>query len=168
MEVTMSTIERAGEAAVQAPEAGTVAYRLEVVIVPVSDADRAKAFYASLGWREDADFVFADDFRVMQFTPPGSDASIIFGTGVTPPGAAPVGKLLLAVSDLEAARAQLIERGAEVSEVFHGQAFSADGHGREPGPDPEHKSYSSYASFRDPDGNEWLLQELTARLPGRV
>jgi catechol 2,3-dioxygenase-like lactoylglutathione lyase family enzyme len=143
--------------------------KLEVAIVPVSDADRAKQFYASLGWREDADFVFTENFRVLQFTPPGSQASIIFGTGVTPAvDAAPVGSMLLAVDDIEAARAELIERGVVVSEVFHGQAFSADGQGREPGPDPQRQSYSSFASFSDPDGNEWLLQEVTTRLPGRV
>ena len=164
----MSTTEMGTETAVQAPQTGTVDFKLEVAIVPVSDADRAKSFYASLGWREDADFTFTEDFRVLQFTPTGSQASIIFGTGVTPTGATPAGKLLLAVEDIEAARADLAERGVDVSEIFHGQAFSADGQGREPGPDPEHGSYSSFASFRDPDGNEWLLQEVTARLPGRV
>ena len=152
----------------QAPATRPTAMKLEVVIVPVSDAERAKQFYASIGWREDADFVFSDDFRVLQFTPPGSQASIIFGTGVTKavPGAG--GNLLLAVDDVEAARAELIERGVDVSEVFHGVAFDATGQRREPGPDPERKSYSSYASFSDPDGNEYLLQEVTNRLPGRV
>jgi len=164
----MTTIDMSSETAVQAPKTGTVDFKLEVAIVPVTDADRAKSFYTSLGWREDADFIFTEDFRVLQFTPPGSQASIIFGTGVTPAHAAPAGSLLLAVEDIEAARADLIERGVEVSEVFHGQAFSADGHGREPGPDPDHASYSSFASFSDPDGNEWLLQEVTNRLPGRV
>ena len=136
--------------------------------MPVTDAERAKQFYASLGWREDADFVISDDLRILQFTPPGSQASIIFGNGVTPAVAAPAGTLLLAVDDIEAARADLIERGVDVSDVFHGFAFSADGQGREPGADPERKSYSSFASFSDPDGNEWLLQEVTTRLPGRV
>jgi catechol 2,3-dioxygenase-like lactoylglutathione lyase family enzyme len=164
----MSTIEMNSQTAVRVPETGTVDFKLEVAIVPVSDADRAKSFYASLGWREDADFVFSEDFRVLQFTPPGSQASIIFGTGVTPADARPVGSLLLAVEDIHAARAELIERGVEVSEVFHGVAFSADGQGREPGPDPERKSYFSYASFSDPDGNQFLLQEVTERLPGRV
>jgi catechol 2,3-dioxygenase-like lactoylglutathione lyase family enzyme len=164
----MSTIDMSTETAVQVPPTGTVDFKLEVTILPVSDADRAKRFYASLGWREDADFVFTEDFRVLQFTPPGSQASIIFGTGVTPADARPAGSLLLAVSDIEAARAELIERGVEVSEVFHGVAFSADGQGREPGPDPERKSYFSYASFSDPDGNQFLLQEVTTRLPGRV
>jgi catechol 2,3-dioxygenase-like lactoylglutathione lyase family enzyme len=164
----MSITELNTAAATESPETRSMDVKLEVVIVPVTDADRAKQFYASLGWREDADFVFADDFRVLQFTPPGSQASIIFGTGVTPPGARPVGSLLLAVEDIEAARAELVERGIDVSEVFHGLAFSADRQAREPGPDPERRSYFSYASFSDPDGNEWLLQEVTERLPGRV
>jgi len=142
--------------------------RLEVVILPVSDADRAKRFYASLGWREDADFVLSEDLRVLQFTPPGSQASIIFGKGVKPaiPGSA--GSLLLAVDDVEAARAELIQRGADVSGVFHGNAFSEDRGKRLPGADPERSSYGSFASFSDPDGNEWILQEVTTRLPGRV
>ena len=164
----MSTIDVSTDATVQVPKTGTVDFKLEVTILPVSDAERAKQFYASLGWREDADFVFTEDFRVLQFTPPGSEASIIFGTGVTPAGARPAGSLLLAVSDIDAARAELIERGVDVSEVFHGVAFSADGQGREPGPDPDRKSYFSYAEFSDPDGNVWLLQEVTERLPGRV
>jgi catechol 2,3-dioxygenase-like lactoylglutathione lyase family enzyme len=164
----MSTIDMSSETAAQIPETGTVDFKLEVVILPVSDAERAKQFYASLGWREDADFVFTEDFRVLQFTPPGSQTSIIFGTGVTAAVPGSVGNLLLAVDDIEAARAELIERGVDVSEVFHGVAFSADGQRRLPGPDPERKSYSSYASFSDPDGNEWLLQEVTSRLPGRV
>jgi catechol 2,3-dioxygenase-like lactoylglutathione lyase family enzyme len=164
----MNTTEPNTATATQVPETGIVDFKLEVAIVPVSDADRAKQFYASLGWREDADFVFTEDFRVLQFTPPGSQASIIFGTGVTPEDAAPAGSLLLAVSDIEAARAELSERGVDVSEVFHGPAFSADHQDRLPGPDPERRSYFSYASFSDPDGNQWLLQEVTTRLPGRV
>ena len=142
--------------------------KLEVAIVPVSSAERAKQFYTSLGWREDADFVFSETLRILQFTPPGSQASIIFGDGVTPAGTRPTGTHLLAVEEIEAARAELIERGVDVSEVFHGNAFTADGQGREPGPDPERQTYSSYASFSDPDGNQWLLQEVTSRLPGRV
>jgi catechol 2,3-dioxygenase-like lactoylglutathione lyase family enzyme len=156
MEPDMSTITK------------TLDYKFEVAIIPVADAERTKQFYSSLGWREDADFVFTDDFRVLQFTPPGSEASIIFGTGVTNAVPGAVGNLLLAVDDVEAARADLIDRGVEVSEVFHGIPFAADGSRREPGPDPERKSYSSYASFSDPDGNVWLLQEVTTRLPGRV
>jgi catechol 2,3-dioxygenase-like lactoylglutathione lyase family enzyme len=164
----MSTTELNTATATQAPETRSMDLKLEVVIVPVSDADRAKQFYASLGWREDADFPISEDFRVLQFTPPGSQASIIFGTGVTPavPGAA--GNMILAVDDIEAARAELIDRGVDVSEVFHGRAFSDAGQGRLPGPDPERASYGSYATFSDPDGNEYLLQEVTTRLPGRV
>ena len=162
----MSTTEL--NTATRVPDTRSTNLKLEVVIIPVSDAERTKQFFASLGWREDADFVITEDLRVLQFTPPGSEASIIFGTGVTPTGAAPVGKLLLAVDDIEAARAELIERGVDVSEIFHGMAYRADGRGREPGPDPERKSYSSFATFSDPDGNEFLLQEVTSRLPGRV
>ena len=143
----------------------TLDFKFEVAIIPVADAERTKQFYASLGWREDADFVLSEDHRILQFTPPGSQASIIFGTSVK---AGSTGRLLLAVVDIEAARAGLIERGVDVSEVFHGQAFSADGQGREPGVDPDRRSYSSFASFSDPDGNEFLLQEVTERLPGRV
>jgi catechol 2,3-dioxygenase-like lactoylglutathione lyase family enzyme len=163
----MSTATTTSTAA-QTTETRPMDLKLEVAVVPVTDAERAKQFYTSLGWREDADFVFSETQRVLQFTPPGSQASIIFGTGVTAAGSVPVGSLLLAVEDIEAARADLSERGVDVSEVFHGNAFTADGQGREPGPDPERKTYSSYASFRDPDGNEWLLQEVTQRLPGRV
>ena len=154
--------------ATQVPETRSSDMKLEVVILPVSDAERTKQFFASLGWREDADFVFTEDFRVLQFTPPGSEASLIFGTGVTTAVPGSVGSLLLAVEDIEAARAELIERGVDVSAVFHGVAFSADGERRVPGPDPERKSYSSFATFSDPDGNEFLLQEVTSRLPGRV
>jgi catechol 2,3-dioxygenase-like lactoylglutathione lyase family enzyme len=164
----MNTTEKRNETAAQVPATGQIETRLEVVILPVSDAERSKQFYASLGWREDADFVFSEDFRVLQFTPPGSQASIIFGTGVTPAVPGSAGSLLLAVDDLDAARAELIERGVDVSDVFHGTAFSDTSARREPGPDPERRSYSSFASFNDPDGNEWLLQEVTTRLPGRV
>jgi catechol 2,3-dioxygenase-like lactoylglutathione lyase family enzyme len=167
-EVTVSTTELSTAAATQGLETATVNFKLEVAIVPVSNADHSKQFYASLGWREDADFVFTDDFRVLQFTPPGSQASIIFGTGVTSAVPGTGGNLLLAVDDIDAARGNLIERGVDVSDVFHGVAFSADGSGREAGQDPERKSYFSYATFSDPDGNEWLLQEVTTRLPGRV
>ena len=162
----MSTTEL--NTATQVPETRSIDLKLEVVILPVSDAERTKQFFASLGWRQDADFVFSEDFRVLQFTPPGSEASVIFGTGVTSAVPGSVGSLLLAVDDIEAARAELIERGVDVSDVFHGVAFAADGSRREPGADPERKSYSSYATFNDPDGNEFLLQEVTSRLPGRV
>jgi catechol 2,3-dioxygenase-like lactoylglutathione lyase family enzyme len=164
----MNTTELNTATATQVPETRSSDMKLEVVILPVSDAERTKQFFASLGWREDADFVFTEDFRVLQFTPPGSEASFIFGTGVTTAIPGSVGSLLLAVDDIEAARAELIERDVDVSEVFHGVAFTADGSRREPGPDPERKSYSSYATFTDPDGNEFLLQEVTSRLPGRV
>jgi catechol 2,3-dioxygenase-like lactoylglutathione lyase family enzyme len=139
--------------------------KLEAVVIPVSDVDRAKSFYSGLGWRLDADFVVGDSFRVVQFTPPGSPASIHFGKGLTSaaPGAAQ--NLYLVVSDIEAARAELVERGAKVGDVFH-----RAGPGQPPvnGRDPARRSYVSFASFRDPDGNAWLLQEITARLPGRV
>jgi len=138
--------------------------KLEVVIIPVSDVDRAKRFYGSLGWRLDADFARGDAFRVLQFTPPGSACSIRFGTGITSavPGSAQ--GLYLVVSDIEAARAELIGLGVEVSEVFH----RAVGEAPRRGPHPQRQTYSSYATFSDPDGNGWLLQEVTARLPGRV
>jgi catechol 2,3-dioxygenase-like lactoylglutathione lyase family enzyme len=147
------------------PGAGDM--RLEVVILPVSDADRSKQFFQKLGWRLDADFPISPDFRVLQVTPTGSSASIIFGTGIrdATPGCAE--RLLLVVSDLEAARADLLSRDIQVSEVFHGTGFRKGGAGRLSGPDPEHRSYSSFASFSDPDGNEFLLQEIKQRLPGR-
>jgi len=143
--------------------------KLEVVVVPVTDVDRAKGFYKSLGWRLDADFVGEENFRVVQLTPPGSSCSVIFGSDVTPapPGSA---DLLLAVNDVEAARAELVGSGVEVSDVFHdagGVFHHAGTKDRVPGPDPERRSYCSFASFEDPDGNHWTLQELTARLPGR-
>jgi catechol 2,3-dioxygenase-like lactoylglutathione lyase family enzyme len=164
----MNTTQTSTATATRAPESRPADMKLEVTILPVSDAERAKQFYTSIGWREDADFVFSDDFRVLQFTPPGSQASIIFGAGVTTAIPGSGASLLLAVDDVEAARAELIERGVEVSEAFHGVAFDASGQRREPGLDPERKSYGSYASFSDPDGNEFLLQEVTSRLPGRV
>ena len=152
----------------QAQQTGTIDLKLEVAIVPVSDADRAKRFYASLGWREDADFLFGEGLRVLQFTPPGSQASIIFGAGVTRAAAAPAGSLVLAVDDIDAARADLIARGVDVSEVSHGVPFDASGQLQAPGRDPERTSYQSFATFSDPDGNEFLLQEVTKRLPGRL
>ncbi len=146
---------------------------LEVVVIPVSDVDRAKDFYTRLGWRLDADFPFDNGFRVVQFTPPGSACSVQFGTNITSaaPGAAQ--GLYLVVSDIEAARTELAAHGAEVSEVFHpgspGAQFQPDGvSGREPGRAPDDASYGSFATFRDPDGNSWLIQEITTRLPGRV
>jgi len=144
--------------------------KLEAVIVPVSNVDRAKQFYTALGWREDLDLVAGDDFRVVQLTPPGSACSITFGTGVTTASPGSLQGSLLVVSDVEAARAELVQRGAPVSEVFHGPGarFHPDDTSlRMPGPDPERRSYQSYALFSDPDGNGWVLQEITTRLPGR-
>ena len=145
-------------------------FKLEVIVLPVSDVDRALAFYAGLGWRLDADFATGPEFRVIQVTPPGSPASVIFGTGLTNavPGSAQ--GLHLAVEDIQAARDEVAAKGAEVSEIFHdaGGVFHHAGiEGRVPGPAPDHASYSSFASFSDPDGNEWILQEITTRLPGR-
>ena len=145
--------------------------RLEIVVLPVSDVDRAKQFYVGLGWRLDADFVVDDDFRVVQLTPPGSPCSIIFGTRVTDAAPGSAGGLYLVVDDIEAARAELVDHGAHVSDVFHdadGVFHHAGTTARVPGPDPERRSYCSFASFSDPDGNGWLLQEVTTRLPGRV
>jgi len=142
-----------------------VEMKLEVVVIPVSDVDRAKRFYEGLGWRLDADFPGAGDFRVVQFTPPGSKCSIHFGKGVTAAAPGSVQSLYLVVSDIEAARAELKSRGADVSEAFH---FSGFGEKPVPGHDPEGRSYSTFATFKDPDGNGWLLQQITTRLPGRV
>ena len=146
--------------------------KLEVVVVPVSDVDRAKQFYKGLGWREDADFVGDESFRIVQLTPPGSGTSIQFGVGLT---AAPPGSLrgtYLVVEDVEAARAELAERGAPVSAVFHearlGARFRPVGAAeREPGPAADRQTYGSFVSFDDPDGNGWIVQEITTRLPGR-
>ena len=169
----MSTQLRS-ETAIETPRAQRVDTKLEVVVIPVSNVDRAKEFYGRLGWRLDADFA-SDDWRVIQFTPPGSGASVIFGKNVTAavPGSAQ--GLYLIVSDIKAARDELLGHGVQISEVFHaGDAHAGMdepylfGRVRVSGPDPEHRSYRSYASFRDPDGNGWLLQEVTQRLPGRV
>ena len=148
--------------------------RLEVVVIPVSDVDRAKEFYAKLGWRLDAEFAAADGFRIMQFTPPGSGCSVIFGKGITAAAPGSAQGLYLAVSNIDAARNDLLRRGIEVSEVFHGGSEHTGqdepflfGRVRLSGPDPAHGSYRSFASFHDPDGNGWLMQELTTRLPGR-
>jgi catechol 2,3-dioxygenase-like lactoylglutathione lyase family enzyme len=147
--------------------------KLEVAVIPVSDADRSKDFYTRLGWRLDADFAFDNGFRVIQFTPPGSGCSVQFGTKITSATPGSAQGLYLIVSDIEAARGQLAERGAKVSDVFHpgnpGAQFEpGGGSGRVSGPAPERQSYSSFATFGDPDGNTWLLQEITTRLPGRV
>ncbi|MBW4455348.1 MAG: VOC family protein [Nostoc indistinguendum CM1-VF10] len=144
--------------------------KLEVVVIPVADVDRSKDFYKTLGWRLDADFPGENGFRVVQFTPPGSQASIIFGKGVSLAEPGSVQGLYLIVYDIEAARAELVERGVKVSEVFHdigGIFHHAGTEGRVPGPDPKRGDYASYASFSDPDGNGWILQEVRVRLPGR-
>jgi catechol 2,3-dioxygenase-like lactoylglutathione lyase family enzyme len=155
-----------------------VAYtaKLEVVVIPVSDAGRAKDFYAKLGWRLDADYDNGSDFRVIQFTPPGSGCSVIFGKNVTAAAPGSAQGLYLIVSGIDAVRNELLARGAKVSEVFHdaGGVYAGKdepylfGRLRVSGPDPEHRSYRSFASFHDPDGNGWLLQEITTRLPGRI
>jgi len=166
-----ATGERTSEAD-GAGSAGNTDLKLEVVVIPVGDVDRAKEFYGRLGWRLDADFPFENGFRVVQFTPPGSGTSVQFGTKMTSaaPGSAP--GLYLVVSDIEAARARLSAAGAEVSEVFHpgspGAQFAPEASGRVSGRSPDGASYGSFATFADPDGNRWLLQEVTARLPGRV
>jgi catechol 2,3-dioxygenase-like lactoylglutathione lyase family enzyme len=133
-------------------------------VIPVSDADRAKRFYGRLGWRLDADFSNGASWRVVQMTPPGSPCSIHFGKGITTAAPGSIKNLYLVVSDIEAARSELIDGGADVSETFH---FTAGGEAPTPGPAPEHASYGTFASFSDPDGNSWLLQEINARLPGR-
>jgi catechol 2,3-dioxygenase-like lactoylglutathione lyase family enzyme len=147
--------------------------KLEVVVIPVSDVDRSKEFYTKLGWRLDADFPFDNGFRVVQFTPPGSGCSIQFGTQITSAAPGSARGLYLVVSDIQAARVELAARGAKVSEVFHpmtpGAQFQPDGaSGRVVGPAPDHATYGSFATFSDPDGNGWLAQEVTTRLPGRV
>jgi catechol 2,3-dioxygenase-like lactoylglutathione lyase family enzyme len=152
--------------------AGTVDLKLEVVVIPVTDVERAKEFYSGLGWRLDADFPFENGFRVVQFTPPGSACSIQFGTEITDAQPGSARGLYLVASDIEAARDELAARGAEVGEVFHPEApgaqFASDGTGRAVGPAPDHATYGSFATFSDPDGNGWLLQEITTRLPGRL
>jgi catechol 2,3-dioxygenase-like lactoylglutathione lyase family enzyme len=149
--------------------------KFEIVVIPVSDVDRAKEFYAKLGWRLDADFDNGKDFRIVQFTPHGSGCSIIFGKNVTAAAPGSAQGLYLIVSDLQAARQALLDRGIAVSEVFHNEGVYTGtdetylfGRVRVSGPDPEHHSYRSFASFKDPDGNGWLFQEITARLPGRI
>jgi catechol 2,3-dioxygenase-like lactoylglutathione lyase family enzyme len=158
------------------PKAPTVDLKFEIAVIPVSDVDRAKAFYAGLGWRLDADFAAGDDWRVIQFTPPGSPASVIFGKNVTAAAPGSAQGLYLIVSDIEAARNELRSLGADVGEIFHpvGEKHTGtdepflSGRHRVSGLDPHRGSYRSFASFRDPDGNGWLLQEITTRLPGRV
>jgi catechol 2,3-dioxygenase-like lactoylglutathione lyase family enzyme len=171
----MNSTELRSGTTTESSRARTVDMKLEVVVIPVSDVDRTKRFYGGLGWRLDADFA-GDDWRVIQFTPPGSGCSVIFGKNVTAAAPGSAQGLYLIVSDIAAARDELLGRGVEISEVFHDAAgvyAGPDepylfGRRRIGGQDPEHRSYRSFASFRDPDGNGWLFQEITARLPGRV
>ena len=160
----MTTTELHTETTIENPKARAIDMKFEVVVIPVSDVDRAKRFYAKLGWRLDADFVKGDAFRGVQFTPLGSSCSIHFGKGITSAKPGSAQGLFLVVSDIVAARAALVDRSVEVSEIFH----RAVGEAPQDGPDPERRSYASYATFNDPDGNVWLLQEVTARFPGRV
>ncbi len=155
--------------------AATADMKFEIVVIPVSDVGRAKEFYAGLGWRLDADFASGDDYRVIQFTPPGSGCSVIFGKNVTAAAPGSAQGLYLIVSDIEAARAELLGRGIKIGELFHGAGVYAGtdqpylfGRVRVSGRDPQHASYRSFASFNDPDGNGWLFQEITTRLPGRI
>jgi catechol 2,3-dioxygenase-like lactoylglutathione lyase family enzyme len=169
-EAAMSQIN---EATKSANGAAVLDTKLEAVVISVTDADRAKKFYAGLGWRLDADFSFDNGFRVVQFTPPGSSASVQFGTDITTAEPGSAQGLYLIVSDIQAARDELAARGAPISEVFHpaapGAQFQPIGaSGRTAGPADNHESYGSFATFHDPDGNEWLLQEVTTRIPGRI
>ena len=172
----MSTKEVSKNEGTKSTSVADLDTKLEIVVIPVSDIDRAKEFYSGLGWRLDADYDNGSDFRIIQFTPPGSGCSVIFGRNVT--GAAPGSArgLYLIVSDIQAARNDLFRRGVKISEVFHGagDVYAGPdepylfGRIRVNGPDPEHRSYRSFASFSDPDGNGWLFQEITARQPGRI
>jgi catechol 2,3-dioxygenase-like lactoylglutathione lyase family enzyme len=170
----MSTTQVRSENVAGKAVAAKVDMKLEIVVIPVSDVDRAKEFYERLGWRLDADFDNGKDFRVIQFTPPGSGCSVIFGKSVTASAPGSAQGLYLIVSDIEAAREELLGRGIEISEVFHdaGGVYAGTDEpylfGKLRARDPEHRSYRSFASFHDPDGNGWLFQEITTRLPGRI
>jgi catechol 2,3-dioxygenase-like lactoylglutathione lyase family enzyme len=166
----MSTMLATTENATQAPRAAAIDTKLEAVILPVSDVERAKRFYAKLGWRLDADFTNGDDWHVVQFTPPGSPASVLFGKGFTSAVPGSVQGNFLVVDDIAVAREQLAARGVEASEVFHfdqSQIRVTGSKGRQPGPDPKGGSYFSFVTFSDPDGNSWLVQEVKTRFPGR-
>ena len=165
----MSSTQTRTSTAIGTSQASRVDLKLEVVVVPVSDVERAKHFYMSMGWRLDADFAAGDVWRVVQMTPPGSACSFFFGKGLTKATPGSAQGLLLMVDDVEAARAELIGYGVDVSGVFHfeGGLHFTGTQGRVPGPDPERRSYFTFASFNDPDGNGWVLQEIKARLPGR-
>jgi predicted enzyme related to lactoylglutathione lyase len=167
MSVTKSRNESSDDSSI-VPKADM---KVEIIVIPVSNVDRAKGFYAALGWRLDADISASKQYRVVQFTPPGSACSIIFGSGVTPTAPGSVQGLYLIVSNIEVARADLLDRGVKVSEPFYdvsGLFHHLNGEGIVTGLQPQRKSYGTYASFSDPDGNGWFLQEITARLPGRV
>src|SRR5215467_13803456 len=167
----MATLSAINNESANVSSAARVDMKFEVVVIPVTDVDRSKAFYTMLGWRLDADFPFDNGFRVVQFTPPGSGCSVQFGTKITTAAPGSSQGLYLIVSNVEAARKELVARGVEVSEVFHaskpGAQFRPESDGRISGPDPGHRSYFSFATFSDPDGNTWLFQEITTRLPGR-
>ena len=166
----MSSVDVSSESATGSPPVKPGEMRLEVVVVPVSDVDRAKGFYESLGWRLDANLTIDDGYRVVQLTPPGSACSIIFGTGLTNAAPGSFEGLQLSVYDIDAARADLVQRGIEVSEPFHDETgifHHAGTGGRVSGPAPGHADYGSFVAFSDPDGNGWLLQEIKTRLPGR-
>jgi len=167
----MAALSAINNEAANAASAVRIDMRFEVVVIPVSDVGRSKAFYSKLGWRLDADFPFDNGFRVVQFTPPGSGCSVQFGTKITTAAPGSAQGLYLIVSEVEAARKELLARGIEVSEVFHtsrpGAQFRPDSDGRVSGLAPDHRSYFSFATFNDPDGNTWLFQEITTRLPGR-
>jgi len=172
----MSTNEVRNNDATSNAGVARVAMNFEIVVIPVSDVDRAKKFYGNLGWRLDADYDNGQDFRVIQFTPPGSGCSVIFGKNITAAAPGSPQGMYLIVSDIAAARAELLGRGVQISDVFHdaGGGYAGPdqpylfGRLRVSGPDPEHRSYRSFASFSDPDGNGWLLQEITTRLAGRI
>jgi catechol 2,3-dioxygenase-like lactoylglutathione lyase family enzyme len=165
----MSSVDVSSESAAGTAPVNTGEFKLEVVVLPVSDVDRAKEFYGGLGWRLDADVARGEDLRLVQFTPPGSGCSIQFGTNIASGAPGSAESLYLIVPDIEAAREELLGRGVDVSEVFHEGAPGARFHdpGRVPGPAPDRSTYGSFAAFSDPDGNGWLLQEITTRLPGR-
>jgi catechol 2,3-dioxygenase-like lactoylglutathione lyase family enzyme len=168
----MSTAEAQSSGAGARADVAKVDLKLEAIVIPVTDVDRAKEFYGSLGWRLDADFPFDNGFRVVQFTAPGSGCSVQFGTNITTASPGSAQGLYLIVSDIQAARDALAAQGANVSEVFHpeepGAQFEPRAAGRVGGPSPDRTSYGSFATFSDPDGNTWLLQEITTRLPGRI
>jgi len=167
----MATLSAINKESFSGASAAKVEMKFEVAVIPVADVDRAKAFYTKLGWRLDADFPFDNGFRIVQFTPPGSGCSVQFGTKITTAAPGSAQGLYLIVSDIEAARKDLIARGIEISEVFHtskaGAQFRPESNGRASGRDPAGRSYFTFSTFNDPDGNTWLIQEITARLPGR-